>query len=292
LFSALLRPDCHWVLHSARQDLEVIWNRAHALPTRLIDTQVAAALTGLPPQLGLQDLLVDMLGIKLEKGHTRTDWSKRPLPTAALHYALDDVRHLLRAWALLRERLGALNRLAWFEEDCARLIDEPPVADTGTIFRRIKARGLSIAQQCAALALVEWREHRAREANRPRRWILADDHVARIARALPTTSAALRGIADLPRGFVAHSGAEIVAVIEHSHADAFRNLVTAMTVDEKPEKARVAALVTAAKARAEQLGIHPEVLATRRDIDALASGADPGRVLAGWRAAELVPLLD
>jgi ribonuclease D len=292
LFAALLGPDCQWVLHSGRQDLEVVWNRAHALPKRLIDTQVAAALTGFSPQLGLQDLVTDLLGITLEKGHTRTDWSKRPLPAGALHYALDDVRYLLRAWARLQERLGALDRLAWFEEDCARLIDEPPVADATTIFRRIKAPGLSISQQCAALALVQWREQRAQQANRPRRWILADDHVARIARALPANAAALRAIADLPHGFVAHSGTEILAVIERSNSDDFRNRVAAMTADGKPDKTRVAALQAAAKGRAEQLGIHPEVLATRRDINALAAGADPGRVLAGWRAAELAALLD
>jgi len=45
-FAALLRPDCTWVLHSARQDLEVIWNRTQQLPARLIDTQIAGALIG------------------------------------------------------------------------------------------------------------------------------------------------------------------------------------------------------------------------------------------------------
>lgn len=291
LLSALLRPECHWVLHSGRQDLEVIWNRAHALPKRLIDTQVAAALTGSSPQLGLQDLIAHLLGIDLEKGHTRTDWSKRPLPTAALHYALDDVRHLLRAWALLRERLESLGRLGWFEEDCARLIEEPPVADTTTIFRRLKAPGLSVDQQCAALALVEWREQRAQDANRPRRWILADDQLARVARALPRNIASLQAITDLPRGLLAHSGTEILGAIERSNSAAFRDLVTAMAVDGKPDKERAAALQAAAKRRADELGIQAEVLATRRDINALASGADPSLVLVGWRAAELAPLL-
>src|SRR5262252_3011539 len=40
LFELLFQPDCTWVLHSARQDLEVIWQRTTHLPPRLIDTQI------------------------------------------------------------------------------------------------------------------------------------------------------------------------------------------------------------------------------------------------------------
>src|SRR5262245_5923855 len=40
LFAKLFEPASTWVLHSARQDLEVIWQRTQRLPPRLIDTQV------------------------------------------------------------------------------------------------------------------------------------------------------------------------------------------------------------------------------------------------------------
>ena len=42
LFEALLAADATWVLHSARQDLEVLVNRAGRLPRALVDTQIAA----------------------------------------------------------------------------------------------------------------------------------------------------------------------------------------------------------------------------------------------------------
>ena len=76
----LFAADCTWVVHSARQDLEVVWQRAQRLPVRLIDTQVAAALAGFPPQIGLEGLLERTLDVELGESYARTDWSRRPLP--------------------------------------------------------------------------------------------------------------------------------------------------------------------------------------------------------------------
>jgi ribonuclease D len=294
LFAALLRPNCCWVVHSGRQDLEVIWNLTRALPARVIDTQIAAALVGFSPQLGLQDLIGELLAVALDKGYTRTDWSKRPLPEGALRYALDDVRYLLAAWAELQRRLVAHGRLSWFEEDCARLVNEPPVTDITTIFRRMKgAGGLTVDQQCAALRLVGWRERRGQESNRPRRWILADEALLRITRALPRDPAALRSIPDLPRNLVARWGAEILDAVNQANSDELRTMAAAVTGDGRPDKNRVAALQVIVKRRAEELGIHAEVLATRRDINELASrGVPAGETTSGWRAAELQAAVD
>ena len=57
LFESLLDARSTWVLHSARQDLEVIHQHIGRLPARLIDTQIAAGLLGHSPQISLQDLL-------------------------------------------------------------------------------------------------------------------------------------------------------------------------------------------------------------------------------------------
>ncbi|MDZ7767778.1 MAG: hypothetical protein U5K38_01190 [Woeseiaceae bacterium] len=45
-----------WVLHSGRQDLEVMSQVAEQLPARVFDTQIAAALLGYAPQLGYANL--------------------------------------------------------------------------------------------------------------------------------------------------------------------------------------------------------------------------------------------
>jgi ribonuclease D len=172
LLAELFRPNFTWVLHSARQDLEVIEHRTSRMPPRLVDTQVAAAFTGYAPQVGLEGLLQRAVGVELGESFARTD-----------------VRYLLAAWAQLDADLQRLGRRDWLREDCERLLAERPVADPTAVWSRLKGvHGLPFAGQCAALALVRWREIAAQRSDRPRRWLLADEVLLAIAGAMPSSS--------------------------------------------------------------------------------------------------------
>ena len=286
LFERLFRSECAWVLHSARQDLEVIWQRASRLPPRLIDTQIGAALVGWPPQLGLETLLERTVHVTLGESFARTDWSRRPLPPAALNYALEDVRHLLPAWDVLESRLAELGRLDWLHEDCARALAEPPVPDAASVWARLKGvHALSFAAQCAALELVRWRERAAQRADRPRRWLLEDDKLLALAAALPATPDAIDPL--MPPKFVARNGADIVAAVARRDDADVQAIVRASVAQQPPDKNKVKALQEDARQRAAALGIEPEILATRRDLAALAAGNPPAHLRRGWRATAL-----
>jgi ribonuclease D len=286
LFELLFRPDRTWVFHSARQDLEVIWQRASRLPPRLIDTQIGAALLGWPPQLGLEALLERTVHVTLGESFARTDWSRRPLPAAQLNYALEDVRHLLPAWDVLERRLAELGRLAWLNEDCARALAEPPVPDTATVWARIKGvHGLPFAAQCAALELVRWRERAAQRADRPRRWLLEDDKLLALAVAQPATPDAIGDL--MPPKFVARNAEEIVAAVARRDDAEVQAIVRASVAQQAPDKTKVKALQEDARKRAAALGLEPEILATKRDLVALAAGNPPAHLRDGWRAAAL-----
>jgi len=99
-----------WVVHSARQDIEVVFQGAGAMPGDLFDTQIAAGLLGMQPQIGYAGLVKALFDVDIPKTHTRADWSQRPLPDALLEYAVEDVEHLLPAWELLVERLEKAGR--------------------------------------------------------------------------------------------------------------------------------------------------------------------------------------
>lgn len=278
VFSALFAESRPWLLHSARQDLEVLFNRTGRLPAGLVDTQVAAAMLGHPLQIGLKGLLEEVLGVAIGKEHTRADWSRRPLPDEVLGYALDDVRYLLPAWRELTARLDAADRLDWFKEDCARLLAQPLQPPAEAILERTRgAGGLRGRQRAAALALVGWRETRAIARDKPRRWILDDDPLVRIAQALPDSTGALQRVAGLPAKLVDRSGAAIVTAVGKAEPAAERAEPVA------PDKSRVKALQAEVKRRAEALGIKPELLATRRDIALAAGGQMPDSFAAGWR---------
>jgi ribonuclease D len=260
------------------------------MPPRLIDTQVAAAFTGYPPQIGLEGLLKREVGVELGESFARTDWSRRPLPEAPLRYALDDVRYLLPAWERLAARLDSLGRREWLTEECERMLAEEPVADTTAVWSRLKGvHGLPFASQCAALALVRWREAAAQRSDRPRRWLLPDEVLLEIAAALPRDAETLDAIARSK--FVARSAPAVLAALASSAAPESQAEVRANAAPIAPDKAAVKALQERARQRAAELGVEPEILATRRDLVGVALGNPPPHLRSGWRARALASVL-
>jgi len=291
-YARLLRDGSAWIVHSSRQDLEVLYQHTQRLPDRLIDTQIAAGLVGYPPQIGLQEVLAKELGVELAKEYTRTDWSRRPLPEAAAAYARDDVRSLHALWSALAARLEALGRLSWVEQDCAALTNQAPITPPEQIWARLRAlRRLDTGSRSAALMLVEWRERRAQSRDRPRRWLLSDEQLIAIARERPTSLDALRAVPDLPPRLVDRAGAEILTAL--GAADDPANLARAESLaeDEAPDRRRLKELQAAIKELATTLEIYPEILATKQELLEMLSGRVPVRIASTWRATELGDLL-
>ncbi|MDQ3476800.1 MAG: ribonuclease D, partial [Actinomycetota bacterium] len=70
--------DSEWVLHAASQDLLCL-GEVGLVPALLFDTELGARLAGFA-RVGLGALVEELLGLRLEKGHSAADWSTRPLP--------------------------------------------------------------------------------------------------------------------------------------------------------------------------------------------------------------------
>ncbi|MFP6829225.1 MAG: HRDC domain-containing protein [Gammaproteobacteria bacterium] len=292
LFTALFTNDRTWILHSARQDLEVMYLQDNRSPVNLIDTQIAAALLGYAPQIGLQALLAEELGVELEKEHTRADWSRRPLPDGALQYALDDVRYLLPLWRKLEQRLNELQRGQWLNSDCRVALDIPPLTPPVALWSRLRGlQSMEPLQQCAALAMVGWRERRAQSLDRPRRWIMSDELLTRIARRLPQDQESLQSIPEIPRRLADHSGGEILAELQNCGGTDQSALIEKHLPLERPDKTVLQTLRERVRVRAEELGIQSEVLATRKEMSEFLVGRPSDRISAGWRQEELESLL-
>jgi len=274
------------VMHAARQDIEVMLP-AVGMVAPLFDTQVAAALVGMPAQIGYAELVRRVLGQELSKSHTRTDWSARPLSPAQISYALDDVRYLLPLHAHLARELERLGRSAWLQEELAQLSDrETYEARPADAWRRVRGfAALDTARQRLARELAAWRERRAIDRNRPRGWILEDAALREIVLRAPRAIEELATIPGLPAGVVKHCGAEIVKIIR---AAGLPDELPRVNLRVRPEPARdalVRKLSAVHQAIAAELALQPEVLATRRDLERLADGERELPVLRGWRRA-------
>jgi ribonuclease D len=277
------------ILHAARQDLEVLLTAGGVVPAPVFDTQVAAALLGLPPQVGYADLVARQLGHSIDKGQTRTDWSRRPLSDAQLAYAADDVHHLLELHTELAAELESKGRAAWLGEDCAGL-EEPSLyrTDPADAWRRLKGLSrLRPAEQAIARALAGWREARAIAADRPRGWILADEVLYALATRAPVTPDDLSRIPSLPPAVMRKRGEELLAIVAAAQTNAMPVDVQPPPARPTPEQTRrIGELQQLVRDVAEAQGLSPEVLATRRDVEALvmSPGSEPA-VLSGWRRA-------
>jgi ribonuclease D len=286
LRTALGDAACAKVLHAARQDLEVLWPATGAV-IGLFDTQVAAALIGLPAQVGYAELVRALLGVTLSKGQTRTDWSRRPLSAAQLDYARDDVRYLLPLRDTLAARLTQLGRLSWFDEEMAELdaagsfVVEPERA-------WLRLRGLTELdphRQSLAQLLAAWRERRAIAADRPRSWILPDAALRELVAKVPRTPAALARIQELPEGIGRNSGADLLRIIESAALPATLPELPQRRRPEPEHTEKVRRLAEVTQHTARELAIAPEILATRREMEQLVAGERDGPPLTGWRRA-------
>jgi len=288
LAALLGAPGVTKVMHACRQDLEVLLPVA-GLTRPVFDTQIAAALTGLPAQVGYAELVRRLLGRELPKSHTRADWSRRPLSSEQLDYALDDVRYLLPLAQALEEQLARLGRLPWLAEELAALEDEGAlsVAPEQAWLRLRGLRELDAGRVRLARELAAWRERSAAQHNRPRGWILEDAVLREMVMRVPRTPEELSAIADVPPGLVKRRGAELLALVA---AAQLPDPPPPLPGRSRPDPARAALvkkLATLSQTVATELNLVPEVLATRRDLEQLADGRRDAPVLHGWRRAVL-----
>jgi ribonuclease D len=284
LARVLTAPASVKVMHASRQDLEVLLPIA-GLTGPVFDTQIAAGLVGLPAQVGYAELVRRLLGHELAKSHTRTDWSRRPLSPEQIAYALDDVNYLLPLADQLQETLERLGRLDWLHEELAELGDEGALSvDPEQAWRRLKGlRDLDAGRARLARSLAAWRERSAIEHNRPRGWILEEAVLREIVQQVPRSMQALEALPDMPLGLVKRRGAELLACIEAAAIDDPPPALPGRAKPDPLKMALVKKLAGIAQSVAAELGLAPEVLATRRDFEQLAEGARDGSVLRGWR---------
>lgn len=298
LWRFLADPHRLKILHAGRQDIEVMLLAMRGLdlplPAPIFDTQIAAALLGLPAQIGYGNLVSERLGHSLTKGQARTDWARRPLSTEQLEYAADDVRYLIPLYDDLRTALQEEGKLAWLAEE-TRELEDPGLYRTEPqdAWKRLKGLDrMQPGQRAVAKQLAGWRETRAIASDKPRGWILSDDVVRGIAERLPETVDQLEQVREIPPGVVRKRGDEIIALVKQARQDsADEGPAFAPSRPDPAQVALVTKLIGIVRTQAAMLRIAPELLATRRDVESLVFSSRADRLLSGWRRAAIGDLL-
>ena len=275
------------VFHSARQDLEIVWNMGRILPHPLFDTQVAAMVCGYGDSVSYEQLVNDLAKARVDKSSRFTDWSRRPLSEAQLTYALSDVTHLVKVYEALLAQLQKNGRLEWLAEEMGILTSpETYQADPDNAWRRLAGRLRKPREIAVLMEVAAWREREAQARDVPRGRILKDDAVIDIATSAPRSVEALGRLRTIPNGFErSRTGGEILEAVE-------RALARDPATIPMPERSRgrsntgsvVDLLKVLLKAVAEQEGVAPKIIATVEELEAIAESDDADvPSLHGWR---------
>lgn len=301
LWEIVCNPDVEKVVHAGRQDLDLFATHAGSIPKPFFDTQIAAALVGYGPQVAYAHLVQRVHGTKLDKAHTFTNWSARPLSPEQLAYALEDVEYLLAIHDHLRAQLSKLGRSAWVHEEFARL--EGAVGETRREpqerYQRIRGwDGLKPKAAAVLRELAAWRETEAKRRNVPRGRIMRDEVLLQLARHPPHRVEDLRGVRGLHGSEIDRNGDAIASTIRTALAlppSAWPDVPKERRVE--PESTGLVELLQAVlKARAAEEEVAPTLIATTADLQLLVEARMQRRtadlaVLRGWRRTLVGDLL-
>lgn len=275
------------ILHAARQDYEIFYDLNKQLPQPLFDSQLAASLLGYGEQIGYASLVNKILGVQLDKAHTRTDWSKRPLSEAQIRYASDDVFYLRQLYPVLKNQLAEQGREDWLDEEFDALC-QPGLFITHPEDAWNKVKGINRLrprQFAAAKNIAEWREKMAIKKDLPRRWILADDILIAAAQLLPKNISQLSTIANIKTATIEKTGEIILNCVK----DALALNETDLPSTTKPKRLTADQeiiadlLMTQLRLIASEQNISPANIANRKMIEKIIYGETDIPLLKGWR---------
>lgn len=280
-------PEQVKVFHAARQDLEILYSELEVMPNPIFDSQVAATLLGLGEQIGYGNLVKAYLNINLAKQHARADWEQRPLNKEQLDYAADDVRYLIQMYPRILEDLDKHGRRDWLTNDFAELTDpalyQVELADQ---WQRVSGNQKLRRKQLAVLQeLCIWREQTAMDKDKPRKWILADNHLIAIATQMPDSVGKLTKIRGLNSVIIDKQGTAIINAVKTALAKPEEDWPTPKKRRQlnKNQEATIDALMAIAKLKASEHSINVGAIVNRNELEKLVLGEEHLSILTGWR---------
>jgi ribonuclease D len=276
LGSIFASPRIEKVFHAAEYDVLILRRDYGFTFVNIFDTMVATKVLGYK-RVGLSSLAQDMLGVTLDKGFQRADWSRRPLQPELITYARQDVRYLLKLRQMLGEQLAQKGRLAQAEEEFARLTQ---VTWTKRAFDPEGYQNLKEAEFLDSGSRAVLRElYLARDAEAQRRdlpvfRIMSDALLIGLSQRRPTTALDLNRLQlpGLTPLVVSRHSTWILAAMrlgKDAPPQPLRRVHTGRRRDDA-ERDRFEALRRWRKEQADREGVEPEVVVPRQALTALA----------------------
>jgi len=287
------------VAHAAREEVRMCFFQSVVAPASILDTQVAAGFLGLSYPMSYAGLVQAILGVKLVKGDTLSDWRRRPLTSSQVRYAYDDVRYLLPMVARIRARLKKYGRLAWAQDEFATFTRwATGESDTVERWRKVKGSGGLRRRELAVLrAAFAWREGVAVKQDRPARTVSRDDVLVELARHGARSAESIHEI----RGLPSRELPALVEAIEAANALPLPQCPEESEPDyDPPQVAILASVLNVVLADlCERQKLSTSLVCNQHDLKDMIRARQPGMSLpadspftTGWRSEVILPHLN
>ena len=288
----LAEPEIEAVAHAAEAEIRFCRLCIGQSPAPLFDVQIAAGLVGYGYPTSYTNLVRRVLGQSVRGSETRTEWRRRPLTEKQLHYAIEDVRHLLAMRDRLVEELRAADRLGWAEEEFRGQIAARQ-GETGQSWRRVSGMTSLGRRQLAVLReLSDWREKEAQRRDRPVRTVASDDVLVELAKRQPTDLRDLVMFRGMNRRNLRRVADQLLEAIRQGTAVPDSECPVLPPRPDDSERIRIltGVLSTALVALCARKKLPPAMVATNNDLASLVRGyAADGQIpsdsplVNGWR---------
>ncbi|MGD9330167.1 MAG: HRDC domain-containing protein [Desulfobacterales bacterium] len=263
------------VLHGADYDIRSLYRDFKIEVHNLFDTELASRFLG-ARETGLDAVLNERFGVRLNKKYQRKDWSKRPLPAEMMNYAAGDVHHLIPLADILEKELTAKGRLDWVREECDLLsLVRPPEPNHTPLFHNFKGAGRLAPRNLAVLeSLLKLRRRVAEAKDRPLFKVFSNKSLLTLATVMPTTAKALAQAGALSPKQIKIHGKALLQAIQSAHALPGDKLPVYPRQRSPRLPARVPERMTALKVwrdrKADQLGLDPGLMLNKALMQAIA----------------------
>lgn len=275
--AVLENPGIIKVFHGADFDVRSLDREMGARINNLFDTEIACRFLNMRER-GLAALLKAFFDVDVDKKFQKKDWSKRPLAADMVAYSVGDVDHLIALHAKLVERLNAIGRLHWAEEEFeaqARVRYEnnhlPP------FFKKVKGAGKLDNRSLAVLEnLLILRMTLAEKKDVPLFKVMSNQSLLTMATGRPKSVKEMVTRKMLSKRQAQMYGQQCVQAIEDAMALPHKGLPsypkTVMPRKTPQVMARITALKTMREKQSEILGMEPGFLVNNAALTALAVG--------------------
>jgi len=288
--------DLEKVFHAAEYDLICLKRDFGFTVTSLFDTRWAVRILGYPGD-GLERLLAEKFGVRLNKKFQKANWARRPLNAEQINYARLDTHYLLALKDMLQDELVRKGLLELAIEDFRRACHVEMPESRPALWERAKnGRQLSSRERTILKELCECRERIAEKLDRPTFKVCSDKQLVDIAQLPPSHTDELLGLG-LSHRQVQNWGRELMQAVAQGMA---APLVQRRRV-RRPDEAfleRLEALKQWRKKVARNMKVESDVVLPRSMMERLAEQT-PGSLKqlqelmleSPWRFARFGPLL-